>query len=64
MLKLKVSGMTCGGCAKSVTNAVKKVAPEADVNVDLNAGEVTVAGSAARDRVAAAITAAGFEVAA
>lgn len=64
MLKLKVSGMTCGGCAKSVTNAVKKVAPAADVNVDLKAGEVTVAGTEARDRVAAAITEAGFEVAA
>ena len=28
MIELKVSGMTCGGCVRSVTNAVHGVAPE------------------------------------
>ena len=62
MLQYKVSGMSCGHCVKSVTSAVKKVAPMADINVDLTLGEVTVNGSEAKEKIAAAITDAGFEV--
>lgn len=35
MLELKVNGMTCGGCASSVTRAIKNLDATATVTVDL-----------------------------
>ena len=61
MATYKVSGMTCMGCANSVTNAIKAVAPEADVAVDLEGKMVTVDGSADAAAVAQAVNDAGFE---
>lgn len=55
-----VHGMTCGGCAKSVTNAIHAAAPGAQVDVDLEAKTVTVEG-AIEDAVRQAVTDAGFE---
>ncbi len=40
----KVLGMTCGGCASSVTKAIQAASPEAAVDVDLEANEVNVEG--------------------
>ncbi len=40
----KVLGMTCGGCASSVTKAIQAASPEAAVDVDLEANEVNVDG--------------------
>ena len=57
-----VFGMTCGGCAKSVTNAIADAAPGASVEVDLDAKAVTVEG-AAEDAVKQAVENAGFEFA-
>ena len=62
MMKLKVSGMTCGGCAKSVERAVTAVAPGSRVSVDLASGEVAIEGSAAKQAVIAAIEDAGYDV--
>jgi copper chaperone len=39
---VKVTGMTCGGCATTVTRALKAIAGVGDVNVSLSAGEATV----------------------
>ena len=39
---LKVTGMTCGGCTSSVTNALNAVNGVADVAVSLSAGEAVV----------------------
>ena len=63
MLKLKVTGMSCGGCASSVTQAIKAVAPGAEVKVDLKSGEVAVTGTAQKSDVVAAIEDAGYDVA-
>ncbi len=61
MFRYKVDKMGCGGCAKSVTRAVLGVAPNAQVEVDLEAKLVTVSGtSGPADRIAQAIIAAGF----
>lgn len=57
-----VLGMTCGGCAKSVTNAIVGAAPGASVEVDLDAKAVTVEG-ANEDAVKQAVEDAGFEFA-
>ncbi len=55
-----VLGMTCGGCAKSVSNAIEDAAPGASVTVDLDAKAVTVIG-ASEDAVKQAVSNAGFE---
>lgn len=57
-----VLGMTCGGCARSVTNAIKDKAPGAQVQVDLAAKAVTVEG-ADESMVKQAVENAGFEYA-
>ena len=64
MLSFKVEGMSCGHCVQSVTQAVQKVAPNAQVAVDLEAGRVDVSGDDRRAALAAAIEEAGYKVAA
>ncbi|MCA0422719.1 MAG: heavy-metal-associated domain-containing protein [Proteobacteria bacterium] len=60
---LNVGGMACSGCASAVEAAVKKVAPAAAVAVDLKDGKVTVSGGeASKDKLADAITRAGYEI--
>jgi len=41
-IELSVTGMTCGGCAKSVERALRGVAGVAQVTVDLAGGSATV----------------------
>lgn len=62
MMKLKVAGMTCGGCASSIVRAVTAAAPGAKIDVDLKSGEVAIAGAADRQVVVAAIEEAGYDV--
>ncbi len=62
MMKLKVTGMTCGGCVSSVVRAVNAAAPGAKVDVDLKSGEVAIAGAADRQVVVTAIEEAGYDV--
>lgn len=57
----KVDGMTCGGCARSVSNAITKAAPDAAVTVDLATGTVLVDGGVPADVVRQAVEAAGFD---
>ena len=60
MLKIKVSGMTCGHCIANVTKAVQSVHPGIAVSVDLKLGEVTVPEGIDADAVRRAIVAAGY----
>jgi copper chaperone len=62
VLRLKVSGMTCEGCASAVKRAIFRVSPAATVEVDLAAGEVRIEGSVASEAATSAIAAAGFAV--
>ncbi|CAK0741956.1 copper chaperone [uncultured Gammaproteobacteria bacterium] len=57
----KVEGMTCGGCARSVTNAITKAAPGAKVDVDLPGATVTIDGEIAAEEVRKVVEAAGFD---
>jgi copper chaperone len=57
----RVGGMTCDGCARAVTNAIKARAANAEVNVDLKTGQVRVSGPVDQATVAAAVADAGFE---
>ena len=60
---VKVKGMSCQHCAKSVTQTLEGLGAK-DVNVDLLTGDVTYAESApiAAADIKAAITKIGFEV--
>lgn len=60
--RYKVDGMTCGGCAKSMTNAITRLAPDAMVEIDVKTGTVSVSG-ASEAQVRAASEAAGFDFA-
>ncbi len=63
---LKVKGMSCGGCVKSVTNVLQGLPGVAKAEVSLEKGEAVVdydAGKVGREQMAAAIADAGFEAA-
>lgn len=55
----RVTGMTCGGCARAVETAIKSVVPAAQVSIDVATGAVTVDG-ADQDQVRQAVDDAGF----
>ncbi|WP_042700825.1 heavy-metal-associated domain-containing protein [Azospirillum sp. B506] len=57
----KVDGMTCSGCARSVSNAITRAAPDAAVTVDLATGTVLVDGDVPAEVVRQAVEAAGFD---
>ncbi|MCB1541965.1 MAG: heavy-metal-associated domain-containing protein [Rhodoblastus sp.] len=59
-LQLDVSGMTCGGCARSVEKIIQKQDAECKVSVDLASGRVEAETSADPAVITAALTAAGF----
>lgn len=56
----KVSGMTCGGCVRAVSNAIGAAAPASRVAVDLGRGLVSVEGDADESAIIGAIEGAGF----
>ncbi|MBC8267129.1 MAG: heavy-metal-associated domain-containing protein [Rhodospirillaceae bacterium] len=58
-----VLGMTCQGCANSVTNAIKTAAPQSEITVDLDAKQITVNGCDDQGVIAQAVDDAGFEFA-
>ena len=60
----QVQGMTCGHCVGAVTNAVKSVDPQAQVQVDLSSGKVEVQTQQDRTAIARAIEEEGYKVAA
>jgi copper chaperone len=62
MLKLKVSGMTCGHCVLAVTKAIRSIPAVEDVAVDMQRGEVTVRGTPDEQAVRAAVTELGYDI--
>ncbi|MGI9309236.1 MAG: heavy-metal-associated domain-containing protein [Gammaproteobacteria bacterium] len=66
-IELKVEGMTCGGCVKSIQNALNEQTGINNAAADLDAATVTVSFDPAAIEEAAikiAIEDAGFDVAA
>lgn len=57
----RVSGMTCEGCVRSVTNAIRQRLPDAAVQVDLGKGIVRVDGVDDDREVREAVDEAGFD---
>lgn len=64
MQQFKVSGMSCGHCARAVTQAIKTLDPAAQVDVDLAAGVVQVDSDVPAAQLEAAIRGEGYEVSA
>ncbi|MGP9824239.1 heavy-metal-associated domain-containing protein [Ectopseudomonas khazarica] len=64
MQQFKVSGMSCGHCARAVTQAIKALDPAAQVDVDLAAGLVQVDSDVPAAQLEAAIRGEGYEVSA
>jgi len=56
-----VDGMTCGHCAQAVTNALKALNENAEVNVDLEKKAVSITGLEDETAIADAIEEAGFD---
>ncbi|HYD98286.1 MAG TPA: cation transporter [Alphaproteobacteria bacterium] len=62
MMRLKVSGMTCGHCAQAVTRALDDLPQVERTLVDLATGEVSIAGTPDAEAVRRAIEAEGYAV--
>ena len=60
MLKLKIDGMSCGHCAMHVQQALAAVVGVESAEVDLQAGEAIVEGSAEVDALIRAVEAEGY----
>ncbi|MBH1404488.1 heavy-metal-associated domain-containing protein [Stenotrophomonas maltophilia] len=59
-MEFHVEGMTCGGCARSVTKAIELVDPQASVQADPASRRVQVQTSASEAQIVTALTDAGF----
>ena len=62
MIEFKVQGMTCGGCVRGVTSALKRDDADAVVDVDLAGKTVAVNSTADAQQLKQAIEKAGFAV--
>jgi copper chaperone len=61
MVHFKVANMSCGGCARAVTAALRGVDPQAEISVDLGRREVAVESAVGMEGLAGALREAGFE---
>lgn len=64
MIEVTLPTMTCGGCVRSVTQAVQQIDPGAKVQADLATHRVQIETSAEPAKITTALTDAGFEPAA
>ncbi|MDO5653906.1 MAG: heavy-metal-associated domain-containing protein [Brachymonas sp.] len=61
MLTFNVQDMTCGHCARAITEAVQELDPSATVEVDINTKRVTVdKHRVGAEAIAKTITEAGY----
>jgi len=63
LMQIHVENMTCGGCVRGVTNAIRSIDPAADVKAALETRDVEIKTVALRAQVLAALAAAGFDAA-
>ncbi|HEY3778329.1 MAG TPA: heavy metal-associated domain-containing protein [Rhizomicrobium sp.] len=59
-LTQSISGMTCAGCANTVTRVLSRVPGVASAEFDFASGRAVVRGQAQADTLTAAVEAAGF----
>lgn len=61
-MEITVKGMTCGGCVRSVTNALKTLDQNAQVEVTLETQNIKISTTKNENEVKEAIEDAGFDV--
>jgi copper chaperone len=61
MIELSLPGMTCGGCARGVSAALKALDPDIQIETDLTSRKVRVTTTATEQAVRQAVAEAGFE---
>ncbi|WP_373526651.1 heavy-metal-associated domain-containing protein [Nostoc sp.] len=61
-LKMKVSNISCEGCAQIITESIHVMEPDAKVDVDVNAKTVTVEAAASEESIKQVIVAAGYTI--
>ena len=61
MLKLKITGMTCGHCVRAVTGALKGVPGVKAAEVDLKSGSAEVQGAPDPAALVAAVAEEGYK---
>ena len=61
MLNLKITGMTCGHCVRSVTGALKGVKGVKTAEVDLKSGSAKVEGTPDPAALIAAVAEEGYK---
>jgi copper chaperone CopZ len=59
-VELSVSGMTCAGCANTVSRVLSRVPGVAGAKVDFASGRAVITGEARPEDLNAAVTAAGY----
>lgn len=62
-MEIQVPSIVCSSCANAVTNAIKKIAPDAQVSVNLDTKIVTLETQATKETIKGAIEAIGHKVA-
>jgi copper chaperone len=61
-IEIKVPDMACGACVDKITNAIRTIAPHAEVKADLQTKLVMVAGEGTAKQIKTVITQAGYTV--
>ena len=59
-MQFHIENMTCGGCVRSVTKAIRSVDPSAEISADPGTHNVQVTSAAPRERLAAVLTDVGY----
>mgnify|MGYP000962583697 CR=1 FL=1 len=57
-----VTGMTCGHCEKAVTQAIRSLDPQAQIQIDRSQNRVEVESTQPREKLAGAIAEEGYPV--
>ena len=59
-MQFHIANMSCGGCARSVTNAIHEVDPAAKVEIDLDSRAVTITSTTDTGAIAAKLADVGY----
>ncbi|MBD2297406.1 heavy-metal-associated domain-containing protein [Nostoc sp. FACHB-87] len=61
-LKLKVSNISCAGCADKITESIHVMEPDALVDVNVEDKTVTVESAASEESIKQVIVASGYDI--
>ena len=61
-IKIRIGGMTCGGCVDRIESVIRKSEGVESVSVELKSGIATIVGTAGRDEIKRLIRSLGFQV--